>query len=91
MHAPPSTVCLLLRSLYRLKQAPRNWNAHLHEFITSPEFCSTPQDACLYAKTVKGTVAFLAVFADDILLASISDVAITEVTQLFQSEFARTD
>jgi hypothetical protein len=73
MHAPPGTACLLLRSLYGLKQAPRNWNAYLHDFITSMGFQTTLQDACLYASTVLRCVVFLAVFVDDILVASTSE------------------
>ena len=76
MRAPPGMVCLLLRSLYGLKQAPRNWNGHLHDFIMELGFRQTLQDACLYASSVLRCVVFLAVFVDDILVASTSDRAI---------------
>jgi hypothetical protein len=33
--APGYCLKLLLRFLYGLKQVPRNWNAHLHDFILS--------------------------------------------------------
>ena len=35
MRVPRSYCVRLLKSLYYLKQSPRNWNVHLHEYITS--------------------------------------------------------
>ena len=70
MQAPAGMVCLLLRSLYGLKQAPRNWNGHLHDFIMEIGFHQTPQDSCLYVHSIEDHIVFMAVFVDDILLAS---------------------
>lgn len=91
MNAPPGMVCLLLRSLYGLKQAPRNWNGHLHDFIMELGFRQTLQDACLYVHTIDGHIVFMAVFVDDILLASRSDRVLTKVKAAFQARFEMTD
>jgi hypothetical protein len=41
-------VLRVLRSLYGLKQASRNWNKLLHEFLTSLSFTQSLTDPCLY-------------------------------------------
>ena len=89
MQAPAGMVCLLLRSLYGLKQAPRNWNGHLHDFIMDLGFHQTPQDPCLYVHTIENHIVFMAVFVDDILLASRSSSVLAIVKAAFQDRFTK--
>ena len=84
--------CLkLLRFLYGLRQAPRNWNAHLHDFIISIGFQRSPLDFCLYHQKRQGHVVFLAVFVDDILIACANNKILCQVKQEFHSRFEMTD
>jgi hypothetical protein len=61
----------LLKHVYGLKQAPRTWNGTLHNYLLSLGFTPTAEDVCLYMRTSSdGTVAYAAVFVDDLVLAS---------------------
>ena len=82
----------LLRSLYGLRQAPRNWNAYLHKFIHEKiGLTRTPQDYCLYYGLVDGHLVFVAVFVDDILIACANLDILCQVKKSFCKSFEMTD
>ena len=91
MQAPRGMVCRLLRSLYELKQAPRNWNEHLHEFLTAIAFTRSKHDPCLYMQMRNGHVVLLAVFVDDVLIAYDAATVISRVKADFKAQFTVTD
>ena len=63
---PPGTVCLLLKTLYGLKQSPREWNKDLDATILALGWKRCAADSCLYVKTsATGKAMFLPVFVDD--------------------------
>ena len=41
-------VCYLKKSLYVLKQAPRQWNKRFDRFMTEERFVRSVQDPCVY-------------------------------------------
>jgi hypothetical protein len=82
MNIPRGHCIRLLKSLYGLRQSPRNWNTHLHEFITSLGLRRSPQDHCIYQGTINGAVVLLAVFVNDILIASADIAVISQVKAL---------
>jgi hypothetical protein len=57
-----------LRSLYGLKQAGRNWNKLLHEFLTSLGFTQSLADPCLYTHFQRRMSLLL--YVDDIIAAA---------------------
>lgn len=65
--AEPGMVCKLERSLYGLKQSPRNWYRLLSSFIIdSLGWTATVSDPCLFVKQSRGNrPMFLFVFVDD--------------------------
>jgi hypothetical protein len=67
-----------------LRQSPRNWNTHLHEFITSLGLHRSPLDHCIYQGSING---LLAVFVDDILIASADIAVISHVKRSFSEKF----
>lgn len=44
----PEKVCLLKRSLYGLRQSPRQWNTRFDEFIVSQGCSRSVYDICVY-------------------------------------------
>ncbi|KAL2240931.1 UNVERIFIED_CONTAM: Retrovirus-related Pol polyprotein from transposon TNT 1-94 [Sesamum indicum] len=66
----PDYVCLLKKSLYGLKQSPRQWNKKFDEFMLSLNFTRSNYDHCLYFKYVDNTPIFLVLYVDDMLIAS---------------------
>jgi hypothetical protein len=87
MNIPRGHCLRLLKSLYGLRQAPRNWNAHLHDFICSLGFQRNSLDHCLYMGTALGSTVLLAVFVDDILIASENVSAINQIKTAFRNRF----
>lgn len=54
--SPDKKVCLLKRSLYGLKQSPRQWYLRLDEFMMSNKFGRSAYDWCVYFKRVRADV-----------------------------------
>jgi hypothetical protein len=76
--------CHLRKSIYRLKQASRQWYLKFDEIIRSFGFKENEEDNYIYAKFRNGKFIFLILYVDDILLAS-SDVSLLLETKRFLS------
>ena len=64
-----SLVCLLLRSIYGLKQAGRNWNKFLDTWFKKNKFKVGGADPCLYIyKDENGNFIFIGIHVDDFLI-----------------------
>ncbi|CAM8884377.1 unnamed protein product [Rhodiola kirilowii] len=46
----PNHVCLLKKSIYGLKQSPRQWNIKFNECMLSLGFIRSKFDTCLYLR-----------------------------------------
>ena len=67
----PDNVCLLKKSLYGLKQSPRQWNKRDDEFMTLQGYTRSERDACVYTKKIStGDLVYLLLYVDDMLLAA---------------------
>ena len=63
-------VCRLCKSLYSLKQAPRQWYRTFDEFVQSLGFLRSDEDHCLYSKDAPdGSPIYLILYVDDMLLS----------------------
>jgi hypothetical protein len=62
------TVCLLLKSIYGLKQASRIWYLCLHEFLVSMNFQRCQKEYCIYVYNANGIIAFICVYVDDLTI-----------------------
>ncbi|KAG7533289.1 Integrase catalytic core [Arabidopsis thaliana x Arabidopsis arenosa] len=64
-------VCLLKKSLYGLKQSPREWNQKFDEFMKSQGFHRSVNNPCVYHKgsTIDDQI-FLLLYVDDMLVAA---------------------
>ena len=63
----PGHVCKLLRSLYGLKQAGREWNKLLVAFLIERGFKQSSIDVCLFTYSVGTAILWLLVWVDDII------------------------
>ncbi|XP_076383615.1 uncharacterized protein LOC143260915 [Megalopta genalis] len=63
-------VCKLHRSLYGLKQSPRNWNEKFVSFLKNLNFSSIESDQCVFVRAINGVAVYLALYVYDGLLIS---------------------
>jgi hypothetical protein len=87
-------VCLLLKSLYGLKQSPRNWYLLVSAFIKDMGFRATVSDPCLfYKKSRTGQLILLFLFVDDMQVAfdKLDEREWNELHALLRKRFNITD
>ena len=63
-------VCKLEKSLYGLKQSPRQWNITMNAFLNQIEFKNSAADSCIYVKKVKDKMIIIALYVDDLMIGS---------------------
>lgn len=63
-----SKVCKLRKSLYRLKQASRQWNFKLTETLHQSGFTQGHYDHSLFIKEKGQSVVWLLIYVDDLLI-----------------------
>ncbi|KJX98055.1 gag-pol polyprotein [Zymoseptoria brevis] len=78
-------VCLLLKSLYGLKQSPMLWQQQLTVFLDSKGFKPLFSDPCIYQHRL--TKAILAVYVDDLILAALTNTTIIEIEGVLTAQF----
>ena len=85
-------VCLLKKSLYGLKQSPRQWYKRFDTFVIESGFSRSSYDSCLYFKGLRSKEAiYLLLYVDDILLAGPDFNEIQKVKEVLSSEFDMKD
>ncbi|KAG8471931.1 hypothetical protein CXB51_036977 [Gossypium anomalum] len=85
-------VCLLKKSLYDLKQSPRQWYKRFDSFMTSHDFKRTSFDSCVYfKKNSDGSFVYLLLYVDDILIAAKDKGEIRKVKAQLSEEFEMKD
>nr|GEV83383.1 retrovirus-related Pol polyprotein from transposon TNT 1-94 [Tanacetum cinerariifolium] len=81
-------VCLLKKSLYGLKQSPRQWYKRFDEYMLSNGFKRSSYDNCVYYKSyAPGEYIYLLLYVDDILTACKSKAEIGSTKSLLKKEF----
>ena len=68
-------VCKLNRAIYGLRQAPRAWSKRLCDDLKGCGFTSLVNAESVFQRMVTGTVVYLIIYVDDILVASASEQA----------------
>lgn len=63
-------VCKLVKSLYRLKQALKQWNQKFDPIILSNGLVSKSYDNCLYTKVSENILIFICLYVDYMLIIS---------------------
>jgi hypothetical protein len=83
--------CHLLKAIYGLKQAPRVWHEHLHRELSSYGFKASTADPSLYYNHEDNSSTWLLIYVDDILIASKSSDAVSNVKTSLMTSFEARD
>ncbi|GJX83329.1 retrotransposon protein, putative, ty1-copia subclass [Tanacetum coccineum] len=93
MRQPPgyeqgNKVCLLKKSLYGLKQSPRQWYRRFDEYMLSNGFKRSSYDSYVYYRIyAPGEYIYLLLYVDDMLIACKSKAKIGSTKSLLKKEF----
>jgi Reverse transcriptase (RNA-dependent DNA polymerase) len=77
-------ICKLKKSIYRLKQASRQWYFKFHQENNSFGFEPNLVDECIYHKFSESKFIFLVLYVDDILFASNDKNMMREIKKKFK-------
>ena len=89
-HGQEHLVCKLKRSLYGLKQSSRCWNVVLSRFVESIGYSLSSADPCIFVREAD-TLSIIAVYVDDLIIATQTEEEMKQVKELFQSQFMMKD
>ena len=84
-------VCKLNKRIYGLKQAPQCWYDTLDKFVKDSEYKQYAADSCIYMKRVGVHYTYIAVYVDNILIASNSKVMLHSEKKLLQERINTKD
>ncbi|CAI7784554.1 unnamed protein product [Closterium sp. NIES-54] len=80
---PPGTQWSLRRPVYGLRQSPHEWHDSLRSTLCDLGFCPSFADPSLFVRT-GSTPFFILVYVDDLVFATASKAALTEVKSELQ-------
>jgi len=80
-------VCKLLKSLYGLKQASRQWNIKLTTTLTASGFQQSTRDYSLFTKRQNDKLVIVLIYVDDLLLTRNDPIVIQETKEVLQHAF----
>ena len=83
-------VCRLKKSLYGLKQSPRQWYKLLDQFLRDKSYRRSDVDPCIYVKEDKDLI-MIALYVDDLIIASKSEKLMKETKQNLCDRFEMKD
>lgn len=87
----PDAVCLLSRSLYGLRQAPRQWFLRFVAYVTSLGFVQSRADTSLFVLRQGNDTAYLLLYVDDMILSASSSRLLQHIIDKLKLAFAIKD
>lgn len=82
----------LSKSLYGLKQSPRQWYKRFDKFMKGQKYTRSKYDHCVYlCRLQDGSYIYLLLYVDDMLIASKSQVEIDRLKAQLSKEFEMKD
>lgn len=75
----------LLKSLYGLKQSPKNWNDTLREFLNKNGYFGSEYSPGLYVSQDDNTV--IAAYVDDTMISAPDEDTLDRIIDMFKQEF----
>ncbi len=82
-------VCQLLKSLYGLKQSPRNWAKVLKSFLEGFDLVRLESDHCIFIN--QNTNIIIAIYVDDLLLVGPTEESIQNLKDELSNQFKMSD
>jgi transposase InsO family protein len=87
---PADSACLLLKSLYGLKQSGRRWNVKINQSLIQIGFTPLHADRCVYVRRKADVIIIIALYVDDLLIASSRKPEMASIkrmlTQMYEME-----
>lgn len=84
-------VCLLRKSLYGLRESPRDWYECFHDFLLSINFKRSNYDYCLYLGSINNKQTYIILYVDDILIFGENITIINEIKENLNKRFKMKD
>ncbi|KAJ4711012.1 Retrovirus-related Pol polyprotein from transposon TNT 1-94 [Melia azedarach] len=85
-------VCKLKKSLYGLKQSPRQWYKRFDSYMIEIGYTRSPYDCCVYySKATNGSLIYLVLYVDDMLIAAENKSDVQKLKDLLSIEFEMKD
>ena len=85
-------VCKLRKSLYGLKQSPRQWYSKMYTFLIQHlKFQNSSHDPCLYTQHETKKILILALYVDDLIIAGNSKSDISALKEKLYRKFEMKD
>ncbi|GKA35247.1 zinc finger, CCHC-type containing protein [Tanacetum coccineum] len=79
-------VCKLIKSLYGLKQTPKQWHQKFNEVVLSNDYLLNQADKCVYNKFIKsGKGVTICLYVDDMLIFSTEQVQVDMTKEFLPS------
>lgn len=82
-------VCKLNKSIYGLKQAPKNWNKKLDETLKSFGLIQCKEDPCIYYSPSMKTI--IAIYVDDFLIVYEDEIQFKKIKEVLMKSFDMKD
>ena len=84
-------VCKLVKSLYVLKQAPKQWHEKFDDVMISQRFKINECDMCVYVKDIEQGYVIVCLYDDDMLIVGTDDKMIISTKNMLNSRFDMKD
>ena len=84
-------VCKLVKLLYRLKQAPKQWHEKFDNVMMSHDFKINECDKCVYVKDTEHGYVIVCLYKEDMFIVDSDDKMITSTKNVLNSRFDMKD
>ena len=84
-------VCKLVKSLYGLQQAPKQWHEKFDHMMITSGFKINECDKCVYVKETENGYVILCLYVDDMLIVGSDDDMIKSTKNMLKSKFDMKD